>query len=104
MCTIPILIFAKNRPPTPPSASAAIKEKPLDFKKELKALLKNKSYLLLTLSFTLLYGIYTSLGAVVAAITKPFGYSDASNAVFGAVFVLSGVSGSFALGIVLDKT
>lgn len=99
-----MLIFAKNRPPTPPSASASLKEKPLDFKKELKALLNNKSYLLLTLSFTLLYGIYTSLGAVVAAITKPFGYNDTSNAVFGAVYIISGVSGSFALGIVLDRT
>ena len=52
----------------------------------------------------MLYGVYTSLGAVVAAITKPFGYEDADNAIFGAVFILSGVSGSFALGIVLDKT
>jgi len=68
LCT-PILIFARERPPTPPSQSANKDDEKLDFNKELKALLRNKSYLFLSGTFTFLYGIYTSLGAVVSSVT-----------------------------------
>ena len=102
--TVPLLIFAKEKPPSPPSASASRKEEPLNFKKELKLLFSNRSYLLLCVSFTTLYGVYTSLGAVVSAVTKPYGYTDIDNAVFGGVFIFFGVAGSFILGILVDKT
>jgi len=52
----------------------------------------------------MLYGIYCSLGAVVAAITAPFGFSGTDNAMFGAVFIFFGVFGSFIIGSYLDKT
>ena len=55
-------------------------------------------------AYTLLYGVYTSLGAVVAAITKPYGFGGVENAIFGGIFIFSGVAGSFVLGIALDKT
>lgn len=99
-----MILFAKNNPPTPPSAAASRKEEPLQFKKELKVLLSTKSYLLLCVSFTTLYGVYSSLGAVVAAMTKPYGYTSVHNAIFGAIFIFFGVLGSFVLGILLDKT
>jgi predicted MFS family arabinose efflux permease len=104
MGTVPLLIFAREKPPTPPSESASRKQEPLDFKKELKVLVRNKSYLLLCVSFTLLYGVYTSLGAVVSAVTKPYGYESKDNAIFGGTFIFCGVTGSFVLGMVLDRT
>jgi MFS family permease len=97
-------MFARNKPPTPPSAAASRKEEPMNFKKNLKELLGNRSYLLLCVSFTMLYGIYTSLGAVVAAVTGPYGYDGVDNAIFGAIFIFFGVVGSFTLGVILDKT
>lgn len=51
------------------SQSANKDDEKLDFNKELKALLRNKSYLFLSGTFTFLYGIYTSLGAVVSSVT-----------------------------------
>ena len=102
--TIPALIFAKEKPELPPSAAASRKEEPMNFWHNLRLLLGNSSYLLLCISFTMLYGIYTSLGAVVASITAPFGYSGVDNAVFGGVFIFFGVVGSFVLGIYLDKS
>ena len=104
MGTIPALVFAKEKPPTPPSAAASRPAEDVKFGENLKLLVKNKSYLLLCVSFTMLYGVYTSLGAVVAAITGPFGYKGPDNAIFGGVFIFFGVAGSFVLGIVLDKT
>jgi len=102
--TLPLLILSKEKPPTPPSAAASRPIEDVKFKDNLKLLVKNKSYILLCISFTMLYGIYTSLGAVVAAITKPFGYGGPQNAILGGVFIFSGVFGSFALGVILDKT
>lgn len=65
--------------------------------------MNNRSYILLAISFTCLYGIYTSLGAVVSSITAPYHYSSANNAVFGGVFIFFGVVGSFLFGILIDK-
>jgi MFS family permease len=66
-------------------------------------LLRNKSYLFLSGTFTFLYGIYTSLGAVVATVTAPFHYTALDNSIFGATFIFFGVVGSFVFGILLDK-
>jgi len=77
VCTVPTLIFAREKPATPPSAAASRPQEDMKFKENLKLLKSNKSYLLLCISFTMLYGVYTSLGAVVAAITGPFGYGGA---------------------------
>ena len=101
---LPLLIFVREKPPTPPSASASRKEEPLKFGAELKTLVSNPSYLLLCVSFTTLYGVYTSLGAVVAAVTKPYNYTGIDNAIFGGTFIFFGVAGSFILGVLLDKT
>ena len=104
VCTVPTLLIAREKPPTPPSSAASRPPQDVKFRENLKLLKSNKSYLLLCVSFTMLYGVYTSLGAVVAAITGPFGYKPQDNAVFGMVFIFFGVAGSFFLGIVLDKT
>ena len=65
--------------------------------------MSNRSYILLTITFTSLYGIYTSLGAVVSSLTKPYHYGATDNAIFGGVFVFFGVLGSFVFGVLLDK-
>lgn len=102
--TIPAIIFAKEKPELPPSAAASRKEEPMNFWVNLGLLRRNCSYLILCFSFTMLYGIYTSLGAVVASITAPFGYSGVDNAIFGGIFIFFGVLGSFVLGVYLDKS
>ena len=74
------------------------------FFQDLKLLAQNPSYLCLTISFTFLYGIYTSIGSVVSQLTAPFGYSSTDNALFGAIFIFTGVIGSFIYGMILDRT
>lgn len=102
--TVPLLIFAREKPPTPPSESASRKQEEFNFRKEIRVLASNKSYLLLCVSFTTLYGVYTAVGAVVSALTKPYGFSPTHNAIFGGTFILSGVTGSFVVSMILDKT
>jgi MFS family permease len=76
---------------------------PVEFKKDIKILLRNRSYICLTISFTFLYGVYTALGAVVSSITAPYGYVASENSLFGAIFIIAGVLGSFVFGVVLDR-
>ncbi|CDW79334.1 UNKNOWN [Stylonychia lemnae] len=102
--SIPILLTAKDKPKNPPSLSAMRIEPKLQFGKEIKNLVSNKSYLLLSGTFTFLYGIYTSLGAVVSSVTTPFGFNAVDNSIFGATFIFFGVVGSFFFGVMLDKT
>lgn len=102
--TIPTIIFAKEKPDTPPSKAAKRKEEPMNFWVNLKLLLANRSYLLLTITFAMLYGIYCSFGAVVASLTGPYNYTATDNAIFGGVFIIFGVLGSFVLGVYLDKS
>jgi len=102
--TVPLIIFARNKPLTPPSKAAANrKEEQLDFKKELGLLLKNKSYLLLCVSYMSIDSVCTAMGAIVASLTQPYGYSPGINAVCGGVFIVCGVVGAFTLSIYLDR-
>ena len=74
-----------------------------DYIKEFKSITRNRSYILLTISFTCLYGIYNALGSIIAQVTKPYGFNSTDNSIFGVVFILFGVIGSFLMGYLLDK-
>ena len=74
--SIAMLFIARDKPPTAPSASADRPPVELEFKKELKGLMKNKSYLYLGLGYATLYGTVTAVGAVINSLTKPFNYTS----------------------------
>ncbi|CDW86047.1 UNKNOWN [Stylonychia lemnae] len=101
--SVPILIAAREKPPHPPSLSATRKEPKINLWKELRILLNNKSYLLLCCSLVLTHSLFTTLGAVISTITKPFGYKPIDNSIFGGVFIFFGLIGSVVFGILLDK-
>lgn len=69
----------------------------------MKKLLRNYSYIFQVISFTFLYGIYTSVGAVVSYITEPY-YDAIYNSLFAGAFLILGVFASFFVGMYLDKT
>ena len=99
------LFFYREKPPTYPSKSAMSSEsEQFDFKKDLKALLANKNYIFMVISFNMLYGIYTCLGAIINNLVHPFGYTGSDSSIFGAVFIFSGLVGSFVASSILDKT
>lgn len=70
---------------------------------DLKLLMKNKNYIILTLVFTLVYSVYTCLATVISPISEPYGFDPTDASIMGACFVLSGVVGSFMISIMLDK-
>jgi fucose permease len=102
---LPILFLVRNKPPTVPSKSAAQRSSAAKVKllPALKKLFKNTNFMFLLISFSFLYGVYMTLGAVVALITHEFGYKATDNSIFGVVFLGSGLLGSFTHAIILDK-
>jgi predicted MFS family arabinose efflux permease len=99
-----LIIFAREKPPTPPSASAERPPVELNLRNELKTLMNNRSYLLLVLGYATLYGTVTALGAIISSLTHPYGYTVQNNSLFGGIFIISGIIGSIFTGIILDKT
>lgn len=40
----------------------------------------------------------------MSQLTAPYGYSSGDNALFGGIFILTGVVGSFVYGVILDRS
>jgi sugar phosphate permease len=69
----------------------------------LRKLVTNKNYVLLTLCFISLYSVYASIGAIVAQMTGPYGFTALDNSIFGATFLISGLVSSMVFGSILGK-
>lgn len=102
---LPVMLFIRNRPPTPPSISAAnaIKKKSGGMCKSMKKLVGSIDFIWLVLAFSSIFTIYTVLGAALAPLTASFGYNSQDNSLFGSIYVVGGVVGSFIHAIFLDK-
>ena len=102
---LPIIFLIRNYPPTPPTASAAkaMKKKYVGQCRSIGELLRNRDFILLLLSFSFIYSIYTTLGAAVGPLSENFGYKPSANSLFGTVYIVGGLTGSFAHAIFLDK-
>ncbi|CAI2366797.1 unnamed protein product [Moneuplotes crassus] len=102
---LPIIFFIRNQPPTPPSASAAkaLRKKPVNQCKSIGQLFKNIDFITLLISFSMIYSIYTTLGAAVGQLSENFGYPTSANSLFGTSYIFGGLFGSFAHAILLDK-
>lgn len=103
IAVINLFIHTVDKPLTPPSISASVEQPTFDFKTEYKSLITNKDYLLLAISFGSLYANSGALGAIISAITLPYGYRIRDNAIFGAAFILSGILGAIAGGFLTEK-
>ena len=102
---LPIIFLIRNQPKTPPSKSAekVLKAKRVGQWVAFKRLILNKDYVFLTLSFSFIYSIYTTLGSWVGQISNEFGFQSSANSIFGTVYIFGGLVGSFGHAILLDK-
>ncbi|KAF9931668.1 hypothetical protein FBU30_009729 [Linnemannia zychae] len=99
--------FVADRPPTPPSPSAAeallqTVEEP--FYISLKKVGTNRQFLLLMLVFGSLVGTFNTVTSLLAIFTAPYGYSSNQAGYLGAGMVLSGLLGAFISGPFIDRT
>lgn len=67
---IPAIIFLRETPLSPPSVLANnMNEEEIGIMKGIKMLVRNKSYMLLFITFNLMYGNYSAMGAILSTIT-----------------------------------
>ena len=72
-------------------------------KKDLGLIIRNKNYIFLTITYMMLYGVYTCLGAIINNLVSSYGFSSVDSSIFGAIFIICGLVGSFVVSGFLDK-
>jgi len=100
---LPVIIFFRSKPPTPPSSSAETAREDT-FGQALKRLAFDKNFWILCIIFGFALGAYNTLATVLNEILKPFGYTDQQSGILGALVIVLGLVGSAVAGIVVDKT
>uniref|UniRef100_A0A8C5W9B8 Solute carrier family 49 member 3 n=1 Tax=Leptobrachium leishanense TaxID=445787 RepID=A0A8C5W9B8_9ANUR len=93
----------QKAPPTPPSVSA-VNPASEPFSSSLKALMKNKAYIILMLCFGAGLGIFTAFSAFLDQILCFKGYSNFFAGLCGALFILFGIFGALLCGLYVDRT
>eukprot|EP00898_Chlorokybus_atmophyticus_P006274 jgi/Chlat1/6648/Chrsp49S06146 len=98
------LLVIRERPPLPPSASAARAEEELPLVEGFKRVFSKVPYVVLFLSFGLALGVFNALTTLLEQIVKPYGYSSDDAGLFGGAIILGGLFGAVTSGIIIDKT
>ncbi|KAF9350327.1 hypothetical protein BGX26_011474 [Mortierella sp. AD094] len=98
--------FVADRPPTPPSPSAA--EALLETNEEpfwisLKKVGTNRQFLLLMTVFGTFVGCFNAITSLISQITAPYDYTSSEAGYFGAAMVVAGLVGAGISGPVTDK-
>ena len=96
------LIFFRSKPPTPPSNTADGMRDP--FGKSVRELFGNKNFLVLLVVFGGVLGVFNTLGTVISEIGNAYEYTTDDFSMFGALFIVGGVIGSFVFGVYVDVT
>jgi FLVCR family feline leukemia virus subgroup C receptor-related protein len=65
--------------------------------------MKNKSYVLVVVCYSLIFGNVTAIGSAISSLTDPYNYHAKDNSIVGAAFISFGITGSIVIGILLDK-
>ena len=99
-----LLLFLKEKPKTPPSASSDADEGNSNVWEENKKILKNANFVKLIVTFGIIFGTVNTYGTIVGILANKFGYSDDSASLFGAVFIIGGIIGSGIFGGYVEVT
>ncbi|KAF9369950.1 hypothetical protein CPB97_003141 [Podila verticillata] len=105
VAVIPVFFMA-DRPPTPPSPSAAealleTSEEP--FWVSLKKVGKNRQFLILMFVFGTFVGFFNAFSSLIAQFSEPFGYTANDAGYFGAAMIVAGLVGAGIAGPVIDR-
>lgn len=95
------IIFIREKPATPPSASAKAETSDKIFQ-EVKKVLNDRNGVLLTIVFGLLLGIMNTYGTLVGIIANEYGFGTNAASLFGATFIFGGLVGSGVFGGIVE--
>jgi sugar phosphate permease len=90
----------RNKPPTPPSATADLNLEDFSrFKKSIVELMTDKNMLILMMAFGQIQGVFNTLGTILGGIASNFQYSISDGGNLGAMFIVGGIIGCIPFGI-----
>lgn len=108
MIAIPYILVVRDKPPTPPSAVAAKKQKRARLIPSFKKALKDKNYIYLLIIFALIDGEFISFSSVMSLLfdyyNPPSGppvYGSSLISLYGGSTAIFGVAASMAAGVML---
>ncbi|KAI9359238.1 major facilitator superfamily domain-containing protein [Zopfochytrium polystomum] len=95
-------LFAQNKPPTAPSKSADVASTP--FWEGARIVLRNKWFILLTVSFAFLLGSFNAFTTFASSYINPYGYTQSDSGNVLVILIVVGTVAAFIFGVVLDRT
>ena len=100
----PAIFLFRAKPKKLPSVTAYKDQKaPKEFLKTFLRLAKIPNFYFIMLGFGFSYGVYATLGTTVGKITDEFDFTSDDTSIFGGLFIIFGVIGSFIHAIYLDR-
>ena len=95
------IIFAKARPPTPPSD--IMPSETVFMWEGLKKLFINKYFLILVVLFFVGLGAFNMISTYIQLIISPRGYTEEDAGILGALMLLGGIIGAILMSAISDK-
>ncbi|KAF2460480.1 major facilitator superfamily domain-containing protein [Lineolata rhizophorae] len=93
--------FIPAAPPTPPSASSAL-PKP-DLKTTFHALLRNRSFPLVFIPFSVYVGFFNAFSSLINQILAPYSFSEDDAGICGALLIFVGLGAAAVTSPLLDR-
>ena len=87
-----------------PSAVAASPIEEMTLSESIMVMCANKNFMILTMAYAFIYGIYCAVGSTISNLLNPFGYSPTEISIAGGSCMLSGVIGALLVAIFVDHT
>ena len=97
-------IVFREKPEHPPSAVAEAPIENRRFGEAFCVMRENTAFMLLCLSFALMFGFYVSLGNLISSIFSPFGLSPYEISMLGLYLLVAGIIGAVVVGAFVDRT
>jgi predicted MFS family arabinose efflux permease len=95
------IIFAKNKPPTPPSNKLLINK--VFMFEGYKQLFSNHNFLILVIIFSLAMGVFNMITTYIELIVIPRGFDTIFAGILGMLMLLGGIIGILITSIISDK-
>ncbi|KAG5508612.1 hypothetical protein GH5_06865 [Leishmania sp. Ghana 2012 LV757] len=98
-----MVVLASDRPKYRPSRTSTDHYK-LPLLKFLQSQLRDFNFVLLTIAFGLIAGIFTAVAAVLAQLLEPFGISETKSGILAFSGILGGAANCALIGSFIDRT
>ncbi|EME45672.1 hypothetical protein DOTSEDRAFT_71389 [Dothistroma septosporum NZE10] len=91
-----------SKPPTPPSATAALEK--LDLGQALRQLPRNGSFSLLMMPFAVYVGFFNATSSLINQIFEPYDFSETEAGIAGGILIIVGLVASAIVSPIIDRT